>query len=129
MTSKEEEIERRKQVAISAIKSAYGTEDDEYGSTLFVTHHLEEIETAFWRKHLGSRDCRRARRGRADRVVDIEALHEHPPNQNQNKYSIFLCFESTGVTRMKMALTRLISPSQMTLQIMSLACDLTRKDK
>ncbi|MEJ2620012.1 MAG: DUF2004 domain-containing protein [Candidatus Thiodiazotropha sp.] len=54
MEANEEEIEKRKVLALSAIKKAYGTEADEYGATLFVSHHLEEIEEGYWKKHLGT---------------------------------------------------------------------------
>ncbi|MES9988844.1 MAG: DUF2004 domain-containing protein [Candidatus Thiodiazotropha endolucinida] len=54
MKTKQEELEKRKITALSAIKSVYGTDADEYGATLFVSHHLEEIEQAFWKKHLGT---------------------------------------------------------------------------
>jgi len=45
----QEKIEK----ALSAIKSAYGTEDDEYGGTLFISHHLEELSPEYWKKHTG----------------------------------------------------------------------------
>jgi hypothetical protein len=48
------EIEKREKTAIAAIRSAFGTEDDESGATLFVEHHLEEIEGEYWQKHLGT---------------------------------------------------------------------------
>ena len=41
-------IEKRTEIARSAIKAAYGTEEDEYGVTLFVSHHLAEIEKSYW---------------------------------------------------------------------------------
>jgi hypothetical protein len=47
-------IQKRTESARAAIKAAYGTEDDEYGATLFVSHHLEEIESAYWEKHFGT---------------------------------------------------------------------------
>ena len=37
-------IQKRAESARAAIKAAYGTEDDEYGATLFVSHHLAEID-------------------------------------------------------------------------------------
>ncbi len=43
----------REKKALEAIKSTYGTEDGEYGATLFVSHHLEEIEPTYWLKHTG----------------------------------------------------------------------------
>ncbi len=42
------EIQKRTKAALAAIKAGYGTEDDEYGATLFVSHHLEEIESSYW---------------------------------------------------------------------------------
>ncbi|MBK1790997.1 DUF2004 domain-containing protein [Persicirhabdus sediminis] len=44
-------IDKFSSIALSAIKAAYGTEDDEYGSTLFVAHHLEELEASYWQSH------------------------------------------------------------------------------
>ncbi|MGD9366414.1 MAG: DUF2004 domain-containing protein [Desulfobacteraceae bacterium] len=46
------EVEKRTKVALSAIKAAYGTESDEFGATLFVSHHLEELDASYWEKHL-----------------------------------------------------------------------------
>lgn len=48
-------IQKRTESACAAIKAAYGTEDDEYGATLFVSHHLEEIESAYWEKQFGTK--------------------------------------------------------------------------
>jgi len=42
------------EAARDAIKSAYGTEDDEFGATLFVSHHLEELEPAYWEEHFNT---------------------------------------------------------------------------
>ena len=47
------EIERRTAAALAAIKASYGTAEAEYAATLFVSHHLEEIEAAYWTKHFG----------------------------------------------------------------------------
>lgn len=46
------EIERRKQVALEAIRRAYGTVADQYGATLFVSHHLSELGAGYWQAHL-----------------------------------------------------------------------------
>ena len=48
------EIKRREAAARAAIKSAFGTSDDEHGATLFVSHHLEELDSSYWRKHLST---------------------------------------------------------------------------
>ena len=42
------ELEKRKQAALAAIKAAYGTEEDEFGATLFVSHHLEQLDPTYW---------------------------------------------------------------------------------
>ena len=34
--------------------AAYGMEEDEHGATLFVKHHLAEIEAAYWEQHFQS---------------------------------------------------------------------------
>ena len=34
--------------------SSFGTEDGEFGATMFATHHIEELEPAYWLKHLGT---------------------------------------------------------------------------
>jgi Protein of unknown function (DUF2004) len=47
-------IQQRTSTARTAIKAAYGTEDDEHGATLFVSHHLEEIDAPYWEKHFGT---------------------------------------------------------------------------
>jgi len=52
MSANTKEIEKRIEVALSAIKAAYGTSDDEFGATLFVSHHLEELDASYWEKHL-----------------------------------------------------------------------------
>ena len=48
------ELESRKREALESIKSAFGTKEDEYGATLFVSHHLEELDSDYWVKHLGA---------------------------------------------------------------------------
>lgn len=45
---------KRQDAALAAVKAAFGTDADEYGGTMFVQHHLEEIEPEYWQKHLGS---------------------------------------------------------------------------
>ena len=49
------EIVKRTKSALEAIKLAFGTEDDEDGATLFVTHHLEELPEDYWQQQLGTK--------------------------------------------------------------------------
>ena len=54
MPANPDEIQRREAAARAAINKAYGTADDEFGATLFVSHHLEELESNYWTKHLST---------------------------------------------------------------------------
>src|SRR6185436_7826188 len=40
--------------ARAAIKKAYSTAADEFGATLFVSHHLKELDSSYWKKHLST---------------------------------------------------------------------------
>jgi len=65
------EIEKREKAAVAAIRSALGTEDDESGATLFVEHHLEEIEGEYWQKHVSTPTPEPLK------VLDILVLRSH----------------------------------------------------
>lgn len=71
MPEKNPEVERRKELALAAIKAAYGTEEDEFGATLFVSHHLEEIEKDCWKRILGTETPS------AQEVLNILVLQSH----------------------------------------------------
>ncbi|GAB5517716.1 hypothetical protein [Rhodopirellula baltica] len=71
MTATPDEIERRRNAAIDAIRRAHGTADDEHGATLFVSHHLDEIGDEYWIKHCGSA------RPDPTQVLDILVLQSH----------------------------------------------------
>jgi hypothetical protein len=65
------EIERRRFAAIFLIKSTLGTDDGEFGSTLFASHHLEEIEPSYWQERLGTDNPT------PEQVLDILELRSH----------------------------------------------------
>ena len=71
MTVSPPELERRKKAALAAIRQVFGTDGDEYGATLFVSHHIKEIEQAYWQKHLGTP------RPEPSRVLDLLELQSH----------------------------------------------------
>ena len=71
MTATPDEIERRRNASIDAIRRAHGTATDEHGATLFVSHHLDEIGDEFWLKHCG------AVRPTATQVLDVLVLRSH----------------------------------------------------
>ena len=71
MPANSDEIKRREAVARAAITKALGRTDDEFGATLFVSHHLEELEPSYWKKHLSTEtpDPRR--------VLELLVLRSH----------------------------------------------------
>ena len=48
------EFERRKVVALAAIRQAHGTEGGKDNIDLFVTHHLEELSQSYWQDQLAT---------------------------------------------------------------------------
>lgn len=48
------EIDKRKNMALDAIKQVFGTEAGEDSANLFVEHHLGELPQSYWQHHLGS---------------------------------------------------------------------------
>ena len=54
MPANPDEIKRRETEARAAIKKAFGTADDETGVTLFVSHHLEELDVSYWKQQFST---------------------------------------------------------------------------
>jgi hypothetical protein len=48
------EIQRREASARAAIKKAFGTANNESDVALFVSHHLEELDSVYWKKHFST---------------------------------------------------------------------------
>ena len=51
MPANPDEIKRREVVARAAIKRAFDAADDESDVAIFISHHLEELDSAYWKKH------------------------------------------------------------------------------
>ena len=49
MSMNKANIHQRTEAARAAIAAAYGSEADEFGTTRFISHHLEEIEPTYWK--------------------------------------------------------------------------------
>ena len=47
------------------------TADDEFGATLFVSHHLKELDSTYWKKHLSTETPE------PRRVLELLELHSH----------------------------------------------------
>jgi len=71
MATNPEEIQKREATARAAIKKAFGTAADESGATLFVSHHLEELDSDYWKKHLSTETPD------PHRVLELLVLREH----------------------------------------------------
>jgi hypothetical protein len=71
MPASPHEIKRREVSARAAIKRAFGTAGDESGVSLFVSHHLEELDSAYWKKHFS------ADRPDPLRILDALVLRSH----------------------------------------------------
>lgn len=71
MPANPDEIKRREAAARAAIKTAFGTAEDEFGATLFVSHHLEELDSSYWKKHLSTETPE------PRRVLEMLELHSH----------------------------------------------------
>jgi hypothetical protein len=71
VASSEVEIRRREAAARAEFFRAVGTANDEFGATLFVSHHLDELDPSYWKKHLSTEtpDPRR--------VLDLLVLKSH----------------------------------------------------
>ena len=54
MPANSQEISRRERTARAHIDAVYGTPEDEFGVTLFVSHHLSELDASYWIKHTGT---------------------------------------------------------------------------
>src|ERR1700733_2274002 len=71
MKDNTKEIERRKALALAAIKRILGKSEGKFSVTLFVSHHLDELDAAYWKKHAG------APKPSPKRVLDLLELHSH----------------------------------------------------
>ncbi|MEM9403485.1 MAG: DUF2004 domain-containing protein [Pseudomonadota bacterium] len=49
-----EELLKREASARAHIDATYGTVDNESGASLFVSHHLDELDSTYWHEHTGS---------------------------------------------------------------------------
>jgi hypothetical protein len=68
MGKKQDEVSKRTTAAKAAIASAI---DDEVSVGLFVSHHLGELEAAYWKKHTGTP------KPTPRQVVDLLVLRSH----------------------------------------------------
>lgn len=53
-TDLDQEIVSRTRKAFDAIRRSFDTDAGQFGATLFVEHHVAELEGQYWREHLGT---------------------------------------------------------------------------
>ena len=78
-----DEIKRREMSALAAIRDAFGTEADEYGGTLFVSHHLEELDATYWQSNLA------ATAPEPEQVLGLLELKSHWGDEDEDGIDVF----------------------------------------
>lgn len=77
------EIERRTAAALAAIKRSLDEGDDDSAVLLFASHHVEELDSAYWKKHAGTT------RPNAKQVVDLLELRSHWGDDDEDGIDTF----------------------------------------
>ena len=77
-SSNDKELSRREVAAREAIAAIHGTAGDEFGVTLFVSHHLDEVDLAYWKKHTGTE------KPEPRQVLDILELRTDPQDESMD---------------------------------------------
>lgn len=83
MPPNEAEVRRREKLALEAIRRSFGTEEGEHAATLFASHHLDELEPAYWQTHLQT-----GRPQPAD-VLSILRLESHWSEDDEDGIDMF----------------------------------------
>lgn len=71
MKHNKKEVERRTAAARAAIKRTLDQGEGEFSVALFVSHHLDELDAAYWKKHAGTP------RPSPKKVLDLLVLRSH----------------------------------------------------
>jgi len=71
MAANPKEIKKREVAARAAIKKAFDPADEESEVTIFISHHLEELDSAYWRKHFSTA------KPDPQRILDSLVLQSH----------------------------------------------------
>ena len=83
MTGNSNEIARRKALAITAIKAAYEMDDDDHGVSLFIAHHLLELDESYWLHYLNTGSPE------PNRVLDLLVLRSHWSEDDEDGLDFF----------------------------------------
>ena len=104
MAASELELRKCEAAARAEFHRAVGTPDDEFGATLFVSHHLEELDPSYWKKHLSTETPDQRR------VLDLLVLKSHWSGDDElgtfdftlpgeiSDYVLSVTFDESGAT-------------------------------
>ena len=77
------EVKRRTAAALSAIRRAVDEGEDDSSVSLFVSHHLEELDAAYWKKRAGTQ------RPSSKQIVDLLELRSHWGDEDEDGIDTF----------------------------------------
>jgi hypothetical protein len=77
------DVDRRKAAALAAIKRALDSDEGEFSVALFVSHHLDELDAAYWKKHAGTP------RPSPKKVLDLLVLRSHWGEEGDDGLDVF----------------------------------------
>ena len=77
------EIQRRTTAALLAIKQAMNESDGDSSVKSFVSHHLQELDAAYWKKHAGRP------RPSPKKVLDLLKLRSHWGDEDEDGIDTF----------------------------------------
>lgn len=81
MSKSNKEIARRTTAALAAIKQLL--DDGDSAVSLFASHHVEELDAAYWKKHAGTT------KPSAKQVIDLLELHSHWGDEDEDGIDTF----------------------------------------
>jgi hypothetical protein len=77
----DKEIKRRTTAATSAIRKS--TKDSESAFELFASHHLEELDSAYWKRHTGTT------RPSREQILGLLELRSHWGGEGEDGIDVF----------------------------------------
>jgi len=80
------EVAKLEAAARAHISAIYDTPGDEYGVTLFVSHHLNEIEASYWLGHAGTLEPE------PHQILDLLQLKPLEEEEDEEEEAIILDF-------------------------------------
>ena len=83
MKRKNSEVERRTAAALAAIKQSLNDGTGEFSVALFISHHLEEMDSKYWKKHVGTA------RPSPEQALDLLVLRSHWAEDDEDGLDIF----------------------------------------